>query len=148
MLFAASKPVWKKVCYSQRLASAWIVLVEYIYSRNVSAEWGGIDTLIITAGVSTVRFFMDNVSLGPGSSDSSTESARLCHAKSIAQRALDANLFAPLISAAAFVRCMIHSVNLSLTPKRARADSTHAIKLQQSINPSSLFRCRSNTRPN
>ena len=87
-----------------------------IYLRNDSTEWGGLDTLIITAGVSTVRLFMDNVSSSTSLGASNVEHAPttgLWRAKSIAQRALDANLFAPLVSAAAFVRFM----DLSLTPQ-------------------------------
>ena len=52
---------------------------------------------------------MDNLasSAGPGESNVESPTAGLWRVKSIAQRALDANLLAPLVSAAAFVRFMI-----------------------------------------
>lgn len=84
-------------------------------------EWGALDTLIITAGVSSTRMFMDSVSpdttVPTGSVDAESATlASLYRAKSIAQRSLDGNLLAPLVSIASFVSTPYRPFCLSRTP--------------------------------
>ncbi|KAF8320129.1 NAD(P)-binding protein [Clavulina sp. PMI_390] len=68
--------------------------------QAIEDHWNGLDTLVITAGVSAVRLFMDSVkSSKPGVAD-------LQRAREIATAAADGNLVAPLVAAAAFLPMM------------------------------------------
>lgn len=64
-------------------------------------EWDGLDTLVITAGVSSVLPFMEITNSSSASASSTVEG--LARVRSVSQRALEGNLFAPLLSAAALV---------------------------------------------
>lgn len=74
-------------------------------------EWGGLDTIIVSAGVSALQplLTLAGVEPGPGSSDGGSVSVPgvegVERAKRIAGAAVEGNFVGPLVAAVTFVSC-------------------------------------------
>ncbi|KAL4256333.1 short-chain dehydrogenases/reductases (SDR) family protein [Pleurotus pulmonarius] len=67
----------------------------------VEAEWGGIDTLIVAAGVSALQPLMTVARVDDPDADATSEG--ITHAVEIAKKAMNGNYFGPLGAAVAFI---------------------------------------------
>ncbi|KAF4584559.1 hypothetical protein EYR40_004558 [Pleurotus pulmonarius] len=68
---------------------------------NRMAEWGGIDTLIVAAGVSALQPLMTVARVDDPDADATSEG--ITHAVEIAKKAMNGNYFGPLGAAVAFI---------------------------------------------
>jgi hypothetical protein len=78
------------------------------------SEWDGIDTLIITAGVSALQPLMSVAGVtaskdGPSLPHATTEGIN--YAVSVAKAALDGNFFGPYVAAITFVRSHLRAAH-------------------------------------
>ncbi|KAI0019208.1 NAD(P)-binding protein [Xylariomycetidae sp. FL0641] len=69
---------------------------------RVRAEWGGLDSLHVCAGVSAVQPFLALAGARPGD-DADADEAGIARALDVAARAARGNLYGPLVAAAAFL---------------------------------------------
>ncbi|KAG8817184.1 hypothetical protein FRC17_011333 [Serendipita sp. 399] len=69
--------------------------------ERLQAEWGGIDTLHICAGVSSLRPLLDIAGSPHGSKPTTLDEIK--HTQSIAQKAIDGNFIGPLLAALTFI---------------------------------------------
>ncbi|KAG9223501.1 hypothetical protein CCMSSC00406_0006993 [Pleurotus cornucopiae] len=67
----------------------------------VEAEWGGIDTLIVAAGVSALQPLMNVAGIHDPNADATSEG--ITHAVETAKKAMNGNYFGPLGAAVAFI---------------------------------------------
>lgn len=70
------------------------------------AEWGGIDTLIVAAGVSALQPLMNVAGVDDPDADATSEG--ITHAVETAKKAMNSNYFGPLGAAVAFVRPLLN----------------------------------------
>ncbi|KAF4566522.1 hypothetical protein EYR36_011953 [Pleurotus pulmonarius] len=70
---------------------------------NPMAEWGGIDTLIVAAGVSALQPLMTVAGVGDADADADATSEGITHAVETAKKAMNGNYFGPLAAAVAFI---------------------------------------------
>lgn len=69
-------------------------------------EWGGIDTLVVAAGVSALQPLMTVAGVDDPNADAAAEG--ITHAIETAKKAMNGNYFGPLGAAVAFVRPLIN----------------------------------------
>ncbi|KAJ7046220.1 hypothetical protein C8F04DRAFT_1387826 [Mycena alexandri] len=70
---------------------------------RVEAVWGGLDTLIVAAGVSALRPLMDVAGATASTSNSNVEKAAIEHVVDVAAAATRGNYVGPLVAAVAFI---------------------------------------------
>ncbi|KAJ7745993.1 hypothetical protein B0H16DRAFT_1855253 [Mycena metata] len=70
---------------------------------RVEAAWGGLDTLIVAAGVSALRPLMDVAGTTPETANADVEEAAIEHVVDVAAAATRGNYVGPLVSAVALI---------------------------------------------
>ncbi|PVF99027.1 NAD(P)-binding protein [Serendipita vermifera] len=68
---------------------------------NLQQEWGGVDTVLICAGVSSLRPLLDIANSPHGTRETTLENIQ--HVGEIAQKAIDGNFTGPLLTAVTFI---------------------------------------------
>lgn len=67
-------------------------------------EWGGLDTIVVSAGVSALQPLLTLAGVEPGSSETSVPTVEgVEQASRIASAAVDGNYIGPLVTAVTFV---------------------------------------------
>ena len=114
--------------------------------------WGGLDTLIVTAGVSALQPLMAVAGVeteGPDSTLGQASAEGIQYTVDVATKATAGNYFGPLIAAVTFVRSQRKKNNSLFDSTDIPADTPPVKYLPITFNPSSQHRCirHSSTNP-